>query len=295
MSAVLGGIHSMTVQPFDASYSKPSNFSERIARNQQLILKEEAYFGKVVDPAAGSYYIERITQSIIEHVWQLFLKIHEFGGYTEAFTKGFIQGQIKEVAQKREANIATRRETVLGTNQYPNFAEIADKKIGNQAFNKKPDNTKPTDAICEPLILYRGSQTFEELRLKTDSAGKRPKVFMLTLGKLAFRRARAQFSCNFFACAGFEVIDNIGFKTVEEGAKAAIDVKSDIVVLCSSDEEYETIAPEAFEKLNGKAIFVVAGEPACKPNLETKGINNYISVKSNVLETLKFYQQLLNL
>jgi len=295
MSAVLGGIHSMTVQPFDASFQNPSAFSERIARNQQLILKEEAYFGKVVDPAAGSYYIEGLTQSIIEHSWQLFMKIQEIGGYTEAFTKGFVQSQIKEVTQKREVNIATRREIVLGTNQYPNFTEIADKKIVNKVFVKKPENVKPVDAICEPLVPYRGSQTFEELRLKTDSASKRPRVFMLTLGNLAFRRARAQFSSNFFACAGFEVIDNIGFKTVQEGTNAAIDAKSDIVVLCSSDEEYEVIAPEAFERLKDKVIFVVAGEPACKSDLETKGIKNFISVKSNVLDTLKFYQQILKL
>jgi methylmalonyl-CoA mutase len=151
------------------------------------------------------------------------------------------------------------------------------------------------DAICEPLPQYREAQGLEELRYRTDASGKRPKVFMLTLGNLAFRRARAQFSCNFFACAGFEVIDNIGFKSIEEGVKVAFDAKSDIVVICSSDEEYETLAVEAFEKVNGKAIFVVAGEPTCKPALEAKGISNYISVKSNLLETLKGYQLMLNI
>jgi methylmalonyl-CoA mutase len=295
MSAALGGVHSLTLEPFDAPYQKATDFSSRIARNQQLILREEAYFGKVIDPAAGSYYIEQLTQFIAENAWQQFLKIHELGGYVKAFAKGFVQNEIKQVAQKREMNIATRRETVLGTNQYPNFGEVANKKSVDLSVVQKPKKEKPADAICEPLVPFRGSQDFEELRFKTDIAARRPKVFMLTLGKLAFRRARAQFSCNFFACAGFEVIDNIGFKTVDEGVKAALSANSDIVVICSSDEDYETLAPEAYGKINGKAIFVVAGEPACKSDLETKGIKNYISVKSNVLDTLKYYQQLLKI
>jgi methylmalonyl-CoA mutase len=295
MSGVLGGIHSFTVLPFDAPYQEPTVFSERVARNQQLVLKEEAYFGKVVDPAAGSYYIETLTQSTIQHAWELFLKVQEMGGYVEAFTKGFIQSEIKVVASKREANIATRKQTVLGTNQYPNFNEVVDTKLIDLSKVKKIEAKKSDGAICEPLVPFRGSQALEELRYTTDKSGRQPKVFMLTLGNLTFRRARAQFSCNFFACAGFEVIDNIGFKSVAEGVKAAIDAKSDIVVICSSDEEYETLAVEAFEMINQKAIFVVAGEPSCKPALEAKGINNFISVKSNVLETLVEYQKKLNI
>lgn len=295
MSAVLGGVHSLTISPFDRPYQKATAFSERVARNQQLIIKEEAYFGKVVDPAAGSYYIEMLTQSMIQHSWSLFLKVQELGGYTDAFTKGFIQAEINGLAQQRESNIATRRETVLGTNQYPNFTEVADKKVVTNEVVEKPTTKKAADTVCEPLNQFRGSQAFEELRLKTDMATIRPKVFMLTLGNLAFRRARAQFSSNFFACAGFEVIDNIGFKTVEDGVKAAIDAKADIVTICSSDEEYETLAPEAYTLLKDKVIFVVAGEPASKAFLEEQGISNFISVKSNVLETLREYQRLLNI
>lgn len=295
MSGVLGGVHSFTVQPFDKSFQEPTVFSERIARNQQLILKEEAYLDKVVDPSAGSYYIENLTASIIQNAWELFVKVDDLGGYTEAFTKGFIQAQIKELALKREANIATRRETILGTNQFPNFGEVADvKKIPADRIERKID-AKQNGMVCEPLVPFRGSQAFEQLRYRTDASGSRPKVFMLALGNLAFRRARAQFSCNFFACAGFEVIDNIGFKSVAEGVKVALDAKSDIIVICSSDEEYEIMAPEAFEMIGTKSIFVVAGEPASKPALEAKGIMNYISVKSNVLETLKEYQRLLKL
>jgi len=295
MSAVLAGVDSLNVLPFDTPFSEPTPFSERIARNQQILLREESHFGKVADPAAGSYYIENLTASIAEHAWNLFLEVDEQGGYREAFTKGFIQDKIAEVASKRDANIASRREVLIGTNQYPNFTEVADLNKVKPDVVKRSVAEKPADAIAQPLVPYRGAQAFEELRYRTDSAGRRPKVFMLTLGNLAMRRARAQFSCNFFAVAGFEVVDNIGFKTVDEGVQAALNAKSDIVVICSSDEEYATIAPEAFEKLNGKAIFVVAGEPECKPELESKGIANYISVKSNLLDTLIKYQSMLGI
>jgi len=295
MSAVLAGVDSLNVLPFNAPYSEPTSFSERIARNQQILLREEAYFGKVADPAAGSYYIERLTLSIAEHAWNLFLKVNEMGGYRDAFIKGYVQERISEVAAKRDANIATRRETILGTNQYPNFNEVADLNVVTAEVVTRQNKLKPADAIAQPLTPYRGAQAFEELRNRTDKSGRRPKVFMLTLGNLTMRRARAQFSSNFFAVAGFEILDNIGFNSVDEGVKTALDSQSEIVVLCSSDDEYSELAPIAFEKLAGKTIFVVAGEPQCKSELESKGISNFISIKSNVLETLKGYQKMLSI
>jgi methylmalonyl-CoA mutase len=118
---------------------------------------------------------------------------------------------------------------------------------------------------------------------------------MLTIGNLAMRKARAQFACNFFAVAGFDVLDNNGFKTVEEGWKAAQEAGAQIVVICSSDDEYAEFAPAAFEAIAGKAIFVVAGAPACTDDLKAKGISNFISVKSNLLAELKAYQSTLGI
>ena len=112
---------------------------------------------------------------------------------------------------------------------------------------------------------------------------------MLTIGNLAMRQARAQFSCNFLAAAGYQVVDNLGFKTVEEGVEAALKAGADIVVLCSSDDEYAEYAVPAFQCLNGRAMFVVAGAPACMEDLQKAGIENFIHVRSNQLETLKEY------
>ncbi len=112
---------------------------------------------------------------------------------------------------------------------------------------------------------------------------------MLTIGNLAMRLARSQFSANFFGCAGYEIIDNLGFKTVKEGIDAAMEKQADIVVLCSSDDEYAELAPEAFKELDGRAQFVVAGAPACTDDLRAIGIENFIHVRSNVLETLQAF------
>lgn len=295
MSAVIAGVDSLNVLPFDTPYEKPSAFSERIARNQQLLLREESYFDKIADPAAGSYYIENLTVSIAENAWKIFLATDAMGGYKEAFIKGVVQEQIQAVSNKRDMNFATRRETILGTNQFPNFNEIVDPKTVAADVVARKVTEKPADTIATPLVPYRGAQAIEEMRYRTDTCGRRPKAFMLALGNLAMRRARAQFACNFFAVAGFEVVDNIGFKYVDEGLKAALAAKSDIVVVCSSDDEYAELAPEAFEKLGNRAIFVVAGSPACTAELEAKGIHNFIHVKSNLLETLKQYQQLLKI
>ena len=282
MSAAIGGVYSLEVTPFDASFENPTEFSKRIARNVELLLKHESHFDQVVDPAGGSYYIENLTQSIAAEAWKLFLEIEEKGGYTEAYKAGFIAERIKASAAAKDKNIATRRQILLGANQYPNFTEVAGKEITAESVTRK-------QAEGNVLVPYRGAMAFEEMRLHVDRSGKEPKAFMLTCGNLGMARARSQFSCNFFACAGIKVIDNTYFKSIEEGVKAALESKAQIVVVCASDDDYAEAAPKIKELLCGKAILVVAGAPACAPELEAQGITNFINVKSNVLETLKFY------
>jgi len=291
MSAALGGADSITVLPFNAIYEDPTPFSDRIARNQQLLLKEESHFDKIVDPAAGSYYVEELTASVAGEAWKLFLEIQDQGGFVAAAKKGFIQGKVKEMAARRDLNIATRRENLLGTNQFPNFSERIEKDVAATVFD--PMDLTAEDAEIETIKPYRGAQVFEKLRVATDyfaKTNKRPLAFMLTIGNLNMRKARAQFSCNFFAVAGYEVRDNNGFATVEEGVAAAREAGANIIVLCSSDEEYTELAPAAFGMVKNDAIFVVAGAPTCMEELRAKGINNFIHVKSNLLEELKAYQ-----
>lgn len=294
MSATIAGVHSLEVLPFDAAFEAPTEFSARIARNTQLLLKHEAHFDNVVDPAGGSYYIETLTQSIAEQAWALFKQVEDKGGYIAAFKAGFIQESIEAAAATKDKNIATRRQTLLGTNQYPNFNEVADAAVTAEAVTRGAKScgcgcTAGAESAVKPLVPYRGAMAFEQMRLDVDRSGKAPQAFMLTAGALSMARARAQFACNFFGCAGIRVIDNTYFQSVEEGVKAALESKSQIVVLCAADDDYAELAPKAKALLGDKAILVVAGAPACTEELQGQGITNFVNVKSNVLETLKFY------
>ncbi len=291
MSAAIAGADSISTVPFDVAFKQADDFSYRIARNQQLLLKEESYLDKIVDPAAGSYYIENLTDSIAQYSWQNFLAVEEKGGYANALREGFVQDEIAKTAQQRDMDIATRKTTILGTNQYPNLTET---------MNAKIEKTECCCCHCEKgndvktLEPYRGAEAFEQLRLATEQSGKRPKVFLLTYGNLAMRRARSGFATNFFGVAGYEIVDNNGFATAEEGVKAALEQKADIVVLCSSDDEYAEITETACNLLKGKVkSIVLAGFP--KEMVETYkgyGINEFIHVKTNVLESLTSFQKL---
>ena len=294
MSAALAGVHSMVVTPFDVTYEAPTDFSERIARNQQLLLKEECHFNTVVDPGAGSYYVEHLTDSLAVEGWKIFLKVEEEGGFLAAVKAGTIQDDINATNVKRHGDAAKRKEFLLGTNQFPNFTEKSEGKraVGcGCCCGKAKDSSEPA---FKAISSTRLAADFEDLRIHTEET-KVPVAFMLTIGNLAMRQARAQFSCNFLACAGYKVIDNLGFKTVEEGVDAALEAKADIVVICSSDDEYAEYAIPAFKYLDGRAMFVVAGAPACMDDLKAAGIENFIHVRCNVLETLKEYNQKLGI
>ena len=212
-----------------------------------------------------------------------FLATEEEGGFFALAGEGKIQAAVNESCAKRHTDVARRKEILLGTNQYPNVNELAAGKIEKKAGCCCSGEQKGANA----LAMKRAATDFEALRLATEASANRPKVFMLTIGNLAMRLARAQFSTNFFGCAGYEIIDNLGFETVEAGVDAALEKGADIVVLCSSDDEYATFAPEAFKYLAGRAEFVVAGAPACAEELKAAGIEHFVHVRCNVLETLQ--------
>ncbi len=293
MSAVLGGADSITVEPFDIIFREPDSFSERIARNQQLLLMEESHMDKVDDPGAGSYYIEELTFLIAKEAWKIFLETENLGGFLTAIRKGTIQNKLNAASSSRKNDVEKRRETLLGTNQYPNFREHdAPKADDGRLFSSDSQSTE--DQVIR-ITPSRGAEGFEKLRLATGRAAKRPMAFMLTIGNPAMRRARAQFSSNFFACAGYEVKDNNGFDTASEGVKAALEAKADIIVICSSDDDYALVAHDIFTLAKGNAIVVVAGNPPNIEALKAEGLEHFISVRSNVLETLQMLNRILGI
>jgi methylmalonyl-CoA mutase len=107
MSAITGGADSLTVVPFDTPLKQRGEFSERIARNQQLILREEAYFKRVSDPSAGSYYIEKLTALVAEKAWDLFLETEKNGGFLTALDSGLINTGLNDQISEEEKSMTT--------------------------------------------------------------------------------------------------------------------------------------------------------------------------------------------
>ena len=303
MSAAIAGADSITVLPFDVAYKDSDEFSQRIARNQQVILKEEVYLDKTVDPAAGSYYIESLTDALITEGWKKFLEVQEKGGMIEAIKTNFIQQEVAKIGIKKAKDIATGKTSILGTNKYPNIQEkMIDQVEEEEDYDDdEKEGEEEKASKYEPIFLFRGSEDFEDLRLATEvyvnDGNPSPKIFLLTIGNPAMRKARAGFSTGFFGVAGFEVIDNAGFASVEEGVKAALTAQAEVVVICSSDEEYVEVAPAIAKKLknvNDQIIVVVAGYPKeIIEDLKTAGVDDFIHVRTNVLEFLSDLQLVL--
>ena len=288
MSAAIGGVDALVLHPFDATFRQPGSFSLRLARNQQNVLRHEAYFDKVVDPAAGSYYIENLTASIAGAAWKLFVQTEERGGFTACVGNGFIREEIEKTCRQRDMDIAMRKTVFIGVNQYPGSSEGVPDQLRLQGDPQQAGG----------LLTYRGPQAFEALRLAVERHGQNgfdiPKVFLLTFGNLAMRKARAAFSANFFGIAGYQVTEGTGHATAAEGLNGAIESGASVVVLCSSDEEYAT-TPETIASIkqhDPSILVVVAGNPAEHfEQLTQTGVDRFIHLRVNALEALEWFNE----
>jgi methylmalonyl-CoA mutase len=247
-----------------------------------------------VDPAAGSYYIENLTHSIAHQAWDMFRDIEARGGMIACIKTGFIQDEIEVSRSRKEADIAQRKIVILGTNQYPNLLETMVDEI-----QTVQENIAPAASTYRKLTPFRIAAGFEEIRMNIEhfvkNGNKRPSVFLFNMGNLAMLRARAGFATNFFGCAGYEIFDNLGFATVEEGVKSALLSGAEVVVICSSDEEYPVIVPEIARQIKAaksSVRVVVAGYPKefIEP-FKAAGVDDFIHVRSNMLETLRGFQK----
>ena len=291
MSAALGGADEITILPHDFILGKESEFGDRIARNVQLLLKEESHFADVADPAAGSYYIESLTQSVAEHAWKQFQMIEENGGFRKAMESGLIKSEIGKTAAKREKDIAARKMVYVGVNNYPNTKE---------EFTQAADFMNAAKDEGNALNMRRGAWSFEQIRLRTDkhvAAGKkRPRVTMLQFGNIAMRNARAIFATNFFGMAGYEITTVLNDDSVMDGVKKALDEKPGIIVLCSSDEEYPTLGVEYLNALrNANIPVVMAGNPGDNEGVYREaGVHSFVHMRTAALEALENYHTVLS-
>ncbi|MDR0518323.1 MAG: methylmalonyl-CoA mutase subunit beta [Fibromonadaceae bacterium] len=301
MSAAIAGADSITVIPYDAAFKDPDEFSCRIARNVQLLLKNESGFNKIVDPAAGSYCIESLTDQIASKSLEAFKKLESEGGLLAALLSGSVQKSLAESQKQKEKLIMQRREVFIGTNQYPNLQEKMSEKIQHKNGAKlkclaieKGDG----ETTVEKLSIRRGAEVFENLRLQTEEYAKKngsaPKVFLWTAGDLGMRLARATFIKNFFGCAGYIVIDTNGVPNAVAGLELVKKENPQIVALCSKDEEYLELAKEIFpvlEKESPNIVRIVAGNPKDAEDLKAAGAQDFVHVLTNAIESLSSYQK----
>lgn len=332
MSAVLAGCDALTVHPFDEPFREPGHFSQRMARNAQIIMREEAYLGKVRDPAAGSYYIEKLSHEMGRKSWQLFQEIEQRGGMHKAIDSEFVQSSVASSQHERDRAVARRKRIFVGTNQYPNPDEEQADELSQSApsftleqsdQNWPPGESRTVDHLAAflergatlgdvaSLLLsgsdknvallrpYRGARAFEELRRATENHPTTPKVLNLPVGDPKMRKARSSFSKNFFGCAGYDINDPIAFDTISKAAKAIGRDQPDIAVLCSSNKEYRKLVPALCKQLgegDHPRLLAVAGYPEEDVEAYRKaGVDLFIHSESNVLETLKEVQQKLGI
>ncbi len=278
MSAVLGGVDSLSVAPFDECYKQTDEASRRLARNTQILLKQEAHFNQVADPGAGSYALEAITDFLAREAWARMQMIEAAGGFSRS--QDFVAEALAKSLAVREKAVAERRRIFTGTNQYSNRTEQA---LARVDFNRTSWN--------------RATAEYEQLRLRTEkhaaAGGKTPTVLLAEIGDVKMRAARSGFAANFFACAGFKIQTQC-FKSAEEVAS----VTADLIILCSSDDEYVSLAESLIEALKaaGRSTpVVIAGNPTTTDQLTALGVADFIHIRSNPLASLAQWQQRLGI
>lgn len=324
MAAVVGGVDSLLIHPHDQLYRDQNSFSSRIARNVHHIIGQEAHLGVVSDPAAGSYYVEELTNQIAEKAWDFFRLIEKQGGFLKALEGRVIQSEINQSRDQKLEAYATRKRTLVGTNNYPAInEELPDTVISGpytDALNESGDdfeidsgNLIPslTDALNNGAMLgdlfhsylnpqkvlyttlepFRAGKVFEEIRRRSVSFNKTPVIQLIPTGDTKWRKLRESFAQNLLGCAGFDVRSSNGYSSIDEASEQLSDQPGDIYVLCSSDADYPGLIKSFAQHFSDRGILLLAGKP---DNNESKyheaGIDHFIYSGINIPDFLKSIQ-----
>ncbi|MFF5184194.1 methylmalonyl-CoA mutase family protein [Streptomyces sp. NPDC000345] len=252
LAAGAGGADSVTVLPFDDALGLPDAFARRIARNTSTILIEESHLARVIDPAGGSWYVERLTDELARAGWEFFQWIEGSGGQAAALRSGELGRRLADTWQARSTGLAKRREPVTGVSEFPFLAE---KPVVREAAPEPRSGGLPR---------VRRDEAFEALRARSDAhlaaTGSRPRIHLTALGPAAAHTARLTFASNLFQAGGIEPVTEGTFE--ESGASEAC--------LCSSDALYEerAAAEAARLKAAGAAHVFLAGRPGQYPDVD---------------------------
>ncbi|WP_421379469.1 methylmalonyl-CoA mutase subunit beta [Bacillus salacetis] len=277
-AAVLGGADYIHVSPFDQVSGNTSAFSERIARNTQLILSQESHLNKVSDPSGGSYYIESLTNSLARKAWEKFQEIDGSGGIIESLKTGAFQLEIQQVFKKREQDTAVRKQSLIGTNVYADLEETPLKEGQHKSGTQIPG-----------LHSRRLSESFENLRERAARLTEKPRAGLILLGKIKNHKARADFVTGFLAAGGIGVLPSKECLSVDEAIQFAANTNTDYYVICGRDEDYESMAEAILSGLNTNGLMVdIAGKlnGGQMDDLKKAGLNGYIYSGQNVIDKL---------
>ncbi|WP_108670865.1 acyl-CoA mutase large subunit family protein [Peribacillus acanthi] len=283
-AAVVGGAQSIEIHPYDKATGNTTAFSERIAHNVHLILKHETLLDKVVDPAGGSWYVESLTDELTEKTWALFLKIDSLGGLFNSLKQGFIQDEINRVYTLKKENLATRKESLIGTNVYPNPADV----YPNVVLHKP--NTDSTTSF-EPILTRRWAEEFEQIRKKANEyqiqAASSIKFGCILLNNLKSHKPRLDFVKGFLATGGVLTEESSPIYTVEEAIAFVQATGFTHYVMCGADDDYKEMAIEVANKFSEvfpkKKLFVAGKQKDELHNqLMVAGVKDYIHMKSHV-------------
>jgi methylmalonyl-CoA mutase len=296
LSGVLGGVDSLTVGTFDECVRVPEEFSRRVARNTQVMLQEECELTAVIDPAGGSWYIEKLTDEVARATWKFFQEIEAKGGIVAALKAGLVQERITATRQGKEKLLGQRRVSLVGTNQYPNIQEtpLPASSIKNAAASSccgGKDGT-PAETVA-PLPCARLATRYEELRVAAESYkakhGHGPQIYLANVNVLRRHKARADFTRAFFETGGFEIFGSEGSTDDAKIASDALASGAKVVVICGHDEDYPTHVPaiaQAIKAANKGITVILAGMPGDhEAAYKAAGLDTNISVKSDNYET----------
>lgn len=271
-AAGVGGADSLTVLPFTQALGLPDDFARRLARNTQFVLMEESNLHRVADPAAGSGAVEEHTDRLAETAWELFRAIEREGGMVEALTSGMWHATIDQTRIARMKDIATRREPITGTSEFPLLGE-AKVAVLAPAVTLPPTPPPEGALLCEPLEPHRLAEPFEQLRDAAERASTPPQIFLVNLGDHASFSARAGFARNLFEAGGILAPMNSGFATPEDAVAGFRASDARIACLCASDSAYgeQAAATAAALKAAGAHAVWLAGKPEAAPGAAIDG------------------------
>ncbi|MFE7071644.1 methylmalonyl-CoA mutase family protein [Streptomyces sp. NPDC057620] len=245
LAAGVGGADAVTVLPFDHALGLPDAFARRIARNTSTILVEESHLARVIDPAGGSWYVERLTDELAHAGWEFFQRIESLGGQATALRSGRLGEDLAKTWEARSAKLAKRREPITGVSEFPNLSE------------RVPERAPAPEPPSGGLPKVRRDEAFEVLRARSDAhlaaTGSRPRVFLASIGPAAAHTARTSFVSNLFRAGGIEPVTEGAFE--DSGTTEAC--------LCSSDALYEEQAASTARALKaaGAGHVFLAGRP----------------------------------